>query len=479
MASILPQRSAAAPDVLTVAREIRKALSVSRKDSTLVIMLTASAATPADAAAIANGLAAAYTEARADGRSDAARDASARLQDRLARLKADAEAKASEVEAYRARVIAMAAGGGVSTPEAPPPISSRDALKLRDLQRQADASLDVYNQYLAQSSDARAAGAPGAAALARIVSPAAPPQRPSSAPAWIWPLVGGAAACLMGLLLAALRTALDNRLVRPSDVQRKLGQEALVSIPTVNDSELRHFSPDERFPASLIVAKPMSRLAERMRMLLSRLAPLSINGHGLVVAVTSAVADEGKTTTALSLGRVASMGGQRVLMIEGDLRMRSLSELVGATSGGVDMIAALAGDTDWRSALFLDPATQAHILPVSTAFPMLGNTFASPRMLRILEEARAEYDLVILDCPPVLAIADARSLCSIADGTLVVSAWNDTPAPAVRAAIRAIQATGGGVIGVILNRLQPSLASRLSYGDALYEGPSSERYFAG
>jgi Mrp family chromosome partitioning ATPase len=173
------------------------------------------------------------------------------------------------------------------------------------------------------------------------------------------------------------------------------------------------------------------------------------------------------------------MGGLRVLMIEGVLRMRSLSELVGVNGGGADLIAALASEIDWRGALLLDPATQAHILPAMAAGPTLGNPFASARMRKMLEEARAEYDLIILDCPPVLAIADARSLCGVADGTLMVSSWNATPAPAVRTAVRAIEGAGGRIIGVILNRLHPALTSRLSYGDALYDGASSAGYFAG
>jgi len=478
IAGVIGPKPLAAPDMDAVVRDIRAGLNVSRKDQTSVIMLTASAANAPDAASLANALASAYIASRSDARSDAARGASAWLRDRLAALKADADAKLAEVEVYRAETQAKAASDPSAAQGAPSP-SARDALKLSDLQRQADAAMDVYNQYLVQSKDTGAAGSRGAGAAARIVSPALSPEHPSSAPMWLWPLVGAAAGCVLGAALAAVRVALNNRLVRPDDIRRKIGKTALVSIPLVAASELRQFSPDERSPASLVVAKPMSRLAERMRMLLSQVLSLSIDGHGVVVAVTSAIAEEGKTTTAVGLGRVAAMGGLRVLMIEGDLRMRSLSELAGEGSGAPDMIAALGGEIDWRSALFLDPATQAHIMPAMAPGSLLSNPFASPRMRKILEEARVGYQLIILDCPPVLAIADARSLCAVADGTLMISSWNATPAPAVRTAVRAIEGAGGNIIGVILNRIQPSLASRLSYGDALYDGAASARYFAG
>jgi uncharacterized protein involved in exopolysaccharide biosynthesis/Mrp family chromosome partitioning ATPase len=356
--------------------------------------------------------------------------------------------------------------------------SNRSQVRLRDLERQAQAASDLYQRYLLL---ARESGEDTSRKVmdARIVSDAPPPERPSTPSLWLWVAFFGAVGLVAGVAAALLRGALNNRLVRPEDVPRKLGKTALVSIPLVTSNELRQAAPDERSPASVVVGKPMSKLAESVRVLLTQIMSMSIDGQGVVIAVTSALAHEGKTTTAASLGRVAAMGGLKVLMIEGDLRVRSLSKLapVPERPDHPDFVVALRKGVDWRTAIVHDPTTDAHFLPATAPGMVLGNPFATARMRKILDEVRAEYELIVLDCPPVLAVADARSLSAIADGTVVVSSWNSTPAPAVRTAIRELEASGGKIVGVVLNRLKPSLVKRISYGDSLYFGEAGSKYY--
>jgi succinoglycan biosynthesis transport protein ExoP len=248
-------------------------------------------------------------------------------------------------------------------------------------------------------------------------------------------------------------------------------------VPLISANELSKLDRGVRSPAHMIVAKPMSRASESIRVLLSQINTGRIDNDCMVVAVTSALAHEGKTTVATSLGQIAALSGMRVLLIEGDLRMRSLSKHTPPVSAG--LVEALRKEVTWNSVLVTDPETGAHFLPVKSGGFTLGNVFATRRMWVVLAEMRPDYDLIIIDCPPVLAVADARTLAFLADGTVIISRWNRTPAPAVRTAIREIESAGGRVVGVVLNRLKPSVAKRISHGDSLYFGAAGSKYYEG
>lgn len=353
--------------------------------------------------------------------------------------------------------------------------SNRDQVKLRALQREAEAATNLFQQYL-QLEQETAEESSRKVVDAHPVSIAKPPEAPVSPSPTLWVAFFAAIGMFIGVALAILRRALNNKLVRPEDVARKVGVNALVSIPLVGKTEMSQCAPDERTPAGVVVARPMSRLAESVRVLLSQILTDVADGRGLVIAVTSALAHEGKTTTSLSLGRVAAMNGQRVLLVDGDLRMRSLSKSA-TVSETADLVSALRKNADWRTAVVADEATSAELLPAAASGMVLGNLFASARMRTILQELRAEYDLIILDCPPILAVADARTLAAMADRTVLISQWNATPAPAVRTALREIENAGGKTIGVVLNQLKTSVVKRISYSDSLYLGTAGAKYY--
>jgi polysaccharide biosynthesis transport protein len=354
--------------------------------------------------------------------------------------------------------------------------TNRDQVRLRALQREAEAASQLYQQYLilqqqmAEESSRKVVDA-------RIVSLARVPTQPASPGRGLWVAFFTGAGVFLGIALALIRRAINNRLVRPEDVQRKIGLPALVSVPLVSKAEMAQCAPEERSPAGVVAARPMSRLTESVRVLLSQiLADAPSSGQGMILSVTSAVAHEGKTTTVMSLGRVAAMNGQRVLLVDGDLRMRSLSKYV-AEPAAVDLVGVLRKNDDWRSGVVADDVTSAELLPAAAPGIVLGNLFSGKRMQQVLQEMRAEYDVVIIDCPPILAVADARTLCAMADRTVIVTHWNRTPAPAVRTAVREIETAGGKAIGIVLNQLKSSVVKRISYGDSLYLGAAGSKYY--
>jgi capsular exopolysaccharide synthesis family protein len=188
-----------------------------------------------------------------------------------------------------------------------------------------------------------------------------------------------------------------------------------------------------------------------------------------VVAVTSALADEGKTTVSLCLARIAALSGQRVALIDCDLRRQSVAAVLDATpqQGLLDV---LMDKVSWRSAISEDEETSTHLLigPPSAFTPL--DLFSSQAMAQLLGEMRTVYDLVILDCAPVLQVADTRNAAALADLALMVVKAEKTPATAVRTAIRELQNAGAYVHGVALNYVKPVMIGRGAYSSSLYYG---------
>ena len=168
-----------------------------------------------------------------------------------------------------------------------------------------------------------------------------------------------------------------------------------------------------------------------------------------VIAVTSALPGEGKTTVAALLGRAMAENGYKTLMVDADLRRSTLSTNLGVhPSGGLSML--LSGNVE-------EPAirgTFAENLYVLSSGPKPPNSVAllsSEKMKRFLRDARSEYQCVILDTPPVLSVADARVLAPAADGVILVARAGKTKKELISRAWGQVAGSGGRALGVVLN----------------------------
>lgn len=192
---------------------------------------------------------------------------------------------------------------------------------------------------------------------------------------------------------------------------------------------------------------PISR--EQYRRLATGLHAAQAASGLKVVAVSSALASEGKSLTASNLALTLSESYQRsVLLIDGDLRRPSLAGVFGLPAGS-GLSDGLLSSTEQRLTLHHVSAT----LTVLTAGRPTGDpmaTLASPRMRQLVDEARDSFDWVIIDTPPIGLLSDANLLAHVADGTLLVVKAEETPYDVVQ---RAVSALGKSrILGVVLNQ---------------------------
>lgn len=251
-------------------------------------------------------------------------------------------------------------------------------------------------------------------------------------------LSGTAGGLLLGVLLAVTFTAMDPFLRTPEDVRLNLDLPLLGSIPGAASAE---GSPD-------LTVHPHSPVAESFHRLDAMLTSRTEGGREELL-VTSPSNGEGKTTVSCNLARSFARRGNRTLLADFDLREGDLHRKMGLPrSPGVTSL--LTDRCSLREAL----NRREDGPDVLSRGPDLGNPsdlLTGDRVERVLDEARRQYDWVILDSPPVLGRADTRIVSRLVDGVLLVFRARQTHLQAARQALDAIRAIDAPLLGCVFN----------------------------
>jgi len=343
----------------------------------------------------------------------------------------------------------------------------RAQVELAQLEREAAAERALFDSFLARLKETRVtADSPGA--RAELITPAQPPARPAAPNRPLLAGFGALAAAACAVALALLRDALDRGVRAPAQLQRLTGLRVLATIPRVR-----------RDPAGRVVAQPAGALAEALRGLHTALLLGDLNQPPRTVLVTSALPGEGKTALACALARVLARAGSRVLLIDADLRHPRAARMLQlpATAGLGDL---LARQCRLDAALYSDPAPEQDgrltVLPAGRAGDP-GRMLDSDALGRLIAELAPRYDIVLVDAPPVLAVADPRTLATRVDATLLTVRWARTPRASVQRAVTLLRDSGARIAGSALVQVDARQHARESSGYAPGLG-GWRRYYA-
>jgi capsular exopolysaccharide synthesis family protein len=338
---------------------------------------------------------------------------------------------------------------------------NEELVQLREYEREAAAARAVYEAFLQRFHEIADQGSLRTAP-AELISAATPPQQRSSPQLSLGFVLSLALGLGLGLAVAFLVEALDEGFTDGDEVERKLGAPALALVPKLRRGELRQLPVASQHPAAYLLERQVSAFTEACRVLRTSILFSAAQPKTQVVAITSALANEGKTTMSLCLARVAALSGQRVLLIDCDLRRRTVKDVLDFEPPA-GLLQVLAGEVSWRQATYLDDASGMHVLPQSDSGFTPRDIFGGEDMDRLLLELREAFDLIVLDCAPVLAVADTRVVVSKADCAVMVTRWQKTPIRAVRAALAQLQSAGATVRGVALNSVDRRMPGYYSY----------------
>lgn len=277
---------------------------------------------------------------------------------------------------------------------------------------------------------------------------------------------------VVGLLLAVglvlLIESLDDRIRSGDEVEKIAKTPILGSVPFTRELT----KPSE---AAALVHNPTSPIGEAYRSLRTNLRFLSVENPLQTLLVTSSVKGEGKSTTAANLAAAFAVSGVRTILVSADLRRPSVHRYFGLQNS-VGVVDAVLPDVALERLLQANEIPDLRVLAAGRIPPNPTEILASTRFAEVIDVLRAGSDLVIIDTPPVLGLADASALASRVDGVLLVVNPNEVNRRTLAQARTQLERAGGNVLGVLLNSVGPSMGYGYGYEYGYYSPtPESDR----
>ncbi len=344
-------------------------------------------------------------------------------------------------------------------------------VRLRVLAREANANRLLFEIFLSRFKET-SAQEDIQQADARIISRADVPQLPSYPKKWLilaLVLVGSGA---LGVFLAFFIELLDRGFRSTEQIQQLTGIPALGLIPSLKGLRSIGTTPED-----YVVKRPASAYSESIRTLHTGLLMSNIDAPPKVILVSSSLPLEGKTTICLSLARIMAMAGQKVVLVEAELRRPRAHQAFGGP-GKPGMVELLAGKASLEEVISEDKATTAHLIPAGEATPNAPELLGSKQMRNLLERLSNAYDLVIVDSPPVLVVSDARVLATLVDKCVFVTRWASTPREVATNGLQQLLDAGADVAGVLLTMVNVRKHARYGYGDSGYYYGRTRQYYS-
>jgi len=394
-------------------------------------------------------------------------DLDRQIEDEIHRVISNLEAKA---QVARQRTNSLegslgAARGGLAGVNAA-------SVSLNRLERDAQVARTDYESLLARYRETSSQAALGDSD-AELVSRARASSTPSSPNVPINLSLGLVLALVLGIGAVLLAEAMDDSLATAADIERRLNLTALGSVPLLRSVTSRR--DRDMAPAAHVLARPLSIFAESFRTLRAVLLHGEFSGVR-TIAVTSSLPGEGKTTVSICMARSAAQAGLKVVLVDCDLRRRSLNQLLGREPD-LGLLEVLSGDCGLDQALLPD-VSGAMLLPATHRHTVHQDVFSQSAMDRLLSALASRFDLVLLDTAPVLAVADTRVLAAKADVVLYVARWRKTSTNAVDEGLRQLEQSGATVAGLALTQVDFRRQQRVGYGDPAFYYGQFRGYYA-
>ncbi len=324
-------------------------------------------------------------------------------------------------------------------------------VKYNVLARAKKGAEDKYNILVGRLSQSEMTGrlTKGLDTNVRPLDAATLPTKPVSPNLRANIMVAVALALVLGISFIFLVVFLDRSIKSPEDVQLSAKAPVLGMIPLLGEDAK---DKDDRNRDLYVHDHPKSQIAETCRSLRTNIVFSGADRQLKTLVVTSANPREGKTTMVIYLGTIMAQSGERVLLVDTDMRRPRL-HVSTRVSRGIGLSNLIMGDGAYEDAIKVSDVPNLFVLPCGPLPPNPAELLMSKRFEAVLAELGKRYDRIILDSPPLGAVTDAAILSKQTDGVVLVVHAGKTLRDEVKRSVRQIRNINGHVIGVILNQL--------------------------
>jgi tyrosine-protein kinase Etk/Wzc len=350
------------------------------------------------------------------------------------------------------------------------------ALKLVRLQREVDLQASLYSQ-LKEKYQETLIQESSKVEQVSIVKPAVPPNKPSNIPSKLIIVTTGLVlGLIIGVVFAFLAEIFDTSMGRIEDVEDLMQVPVLGVIPFFESEESekvrsKHREPERTRTRDLVTHyKPGSMGAEAFRALRTNVQFLRLETKGKLFLITSAFVQEGKTVNAINLALIMAQAGNKILLVDADLRKPLIHKYYGLPIGPglTDYVLGnynrnevtntisdmMLGDFGIDDILKTPGMDTLHIVTAGTKPPNPSEILTSSRFREFLKDASKDYNFIFIDAPPVLPVADASDIATLADGVILVYMTGKIGRGVLKRVKVNLENVDAKLTGVILNKVR-------------------------
>ncbi|MDH5542616.1 MAG: polysaccharide biosynthesis tyrosine autokinase [Nitrospinota bacterium] len=347
-------------------------------------------------------------------------------------------------------------------------------IELRALEREAKANRGLYESFLTRYKEVNSQ--PDIQDIdAKIIYEATPPTTKSFPRTRLIIMMAFVFSIAIGVFFGFLMDNLESGYVNVEQVEHMTGVKTIGLVPYLESN-----GPIPQKPSDYILENPKSIYGESLYNIRTALTMIKENKSSKVFLVSSAEPGEGKTSFVVSLSRIAAKYGDKVVVVDCDLRKPKIQKaMTGAKWVGIADY--LYGDKELEEVISKD-VTGADFISVGRPFEGgAADVLASDKMKELVAKLREIYDIVILDTPPVLVVSDALVLSKLVDKTMYVVKWGKTRREAVNKGIKVISSTieDENTLGIVLTQVNLKKYPLYDYGSHGYYNPKIYEYYKG
>lgn len=348
---------------------------------------------------------------------------------------------------------------------------SEAVIKLKRLERDAASTQLIFETFLEsyRRSDKREELQEPEA---KIISYAIVPNNPSYPNKVLFMSLSAVVSLFFGLVIAIFLEKMDNTYRSANQLETNLGFPCYALIPYVHKLGVVE-------TADYVLNKPSSTVAESVRTLRTvlNLRPHFSGEKPKVVTITSSFPGEGKSTLSVWMGRTAAKSGEKVIIIDADLRRPNIHRSVGKKNDAT-LVEYLTGQSELDEVIKRDDPSGVHMIYARSVPNSALDLVSSSKMDKLVQSLRQVYDLVIIDSPACLAVSDARVLGKMSDQTLYAVSWDDTPREVVASGVKQFIDMDYKSLAFVLTNVDVRRHVRYGYGDTVYYYGRYKEYYA-